>query len=96
VATAIGADAVFYQDLVDLVADINQCNPAIKNFDASCFDGKYITGGVTEEYLAGIEANRQDGETRGNRARDADNREAAEDAEDESNQLDLGFSTENN
>lgn len=96
VATAIGADAVFYQDLADLVADINQCNPAIKNFDASCFDGKYITGGVTEEYLAGIEANRQDGETRGNRARDADNRQAAEDAEDESNQLDLGFSTENN
>ncbi len=89
IAVAIGADAVFYQELADLVADIRQCNPAIKNFDASCFDGKYITGGVTADYLAAIEANRQDGETRGSRS----NRDANDDAEDEANQLDLGFST---
>jgi amidophosphoribosyltransferase len=81
IAVAIGADAVFYQELSDLVADVKRCNPNIKNFDASCFDGNYITGGVSAEYLANIEATRHDGETR--------------DAEihDEANQLDLGFST---
>lgn len=65
IATAIGADAVFYQDLDALIEDVRACNPQIKRFDASCFDGQYITGGVTAEYLAGIEANRADGETRG-------------------------------
>jgi amidophosphoribosyltransferase len=63
IATAIGADAVYYQDLKDLVNDVRACNPAIKNFDASCFDGNYITG-VSDEYLAGVEASRSDGETR--------------------------------
>jgi amidophosphoribosyltransferase len=81
IAVAIGADAVFYQELSDLIEDVRKCNPAIKNFDASCFDGNYITGGVSAEYLAGIEANRHDGETKGG----ADNSSA--------NQLDLGFST---
>jgi len=82
IATEIGADAVFYQDLPDLIEDIRSCNPNIKRFDASCFDGDYITGGVSEEYLAGIEANRSDGNTR--------------DATGDSNvsyQLDLGLST---
>ena len=80
IAAAIGADAVFYQELADLVADVKRCNPAIMNFDASCFDGNYITGGVSAEYLAGIEASRNDGETRG------------DDQFSEANQLDLGFS----
>ena len=80
IAAAIGADEVFYQELADLVADVKRCNPAIMNFDASCFDGNYITGGVSAEYLAGIEASRNDGETRG------------DDQFSEANQLDLGFS----
>ena len=63
IAEAIGADAVFYQDLADLIEDVRSCNPAIKSFDASCFDGTYITGGVSDEYLAAIEASRNDGET---------------------------------
>ena len=62
IAEAIGADAVFYQDLADLIEDVRSCNPAIKSFDASCFDGTYITGGVSDEYLAAIEASRNDGE----------------------------------
>ena len=84
IATAIGADAVFYQELDDLVDDIRKCNPAIQRFDASCFDGKYITGGVSAQYLADIEASRHDGETLGQRAH-------GEDAA--ANQLDLGFTT---
>ena len=63
IAEVIGADAVFYQDLEALIEDVRACNPAVKNFDASCFDGNYITGGVSPEYLADIEASRHDGET---------------------------------
>ena len=83
IAAAIGADAVFYQDLADLIEDVRSCNPAIKSFDASCFDGTYITGGVSDEYLAGIEASRNDVEIAKGSA-DEDNK---------THQLVLGLST---
>ena len=86
IAAAIGADEVFYQDLSDLIEDVRACNPHIKQFDASCFDGNYITGGVSAEYLAGIEADRNE-RTEGETARQADGHTM------QSNQLDLGFST---
>ena len=86
IAAAIGADDIFYQDLADLIAGVHGCNPQIDRFDASCFDGEYITGGVSAAYLASLEADRAektaappDGRGEG-RARQA-------------NQLDLGFST---
>ena len=59
----IGADAVIYQDLEALVEDVRKLNPAIKQFDCSCFDGVYVTGDVSAEYLEGIEAGRHDGES---------------------------------
>ena len=86
IAEVIGADAVFYQDLADLVEDVRSCNPAIKSFDASCFDGIYITGGVSDEYLAGIEASRNDGESSGALGG------SGEDGS-KTHQLDLGLST---
>jgi amidophosphoribosyltransferase len=58
IATEIGADAVIYQDLPDLIAAIRSVNPAIERFDASCFDGCYVTGDVTEDYLARLEGQR--------------------------------------
>ncbi|MBL8512328.1 MAG: amidophosphoribosyltransferase [Betaproteobacteria bacterium] len=64
IAEAIGADAVFYQHLPDLIDAIRACNPAVQHFDASCFDGHYITEGVSADYLAGIAAQRIDGETK--------------------------------
>ncbi len=67
IALEIGADAVFYQDLEDLVRDVGGEHSGIQRFDTSCFDGCYITGDVTAEYLAEIEANRCDGETRSDR-----------------------------
>jgi amidophosphoribosyltransferase len=67
IAEAIGADAVLYQDLASLIADVRACNPAIERFDCSCFDGDYITGDVSPDYLAGIEATRHDGESSGTR-----------------------------
>ena len=58
IAREIGADAVIYQDLSDLIAAIQSVNPAIERFDASCFDGCYVTGDVTEDYLARLEGQR--------------------------------------
>ncbi len=57
----IGADKLIYQDLDDLKAAVRKANPAIKYFDASCFDGDYITGDITAEYLDEIEAARENG-----------------------------------
>jgi len=57
----IGADRLIYQDLDDLKAAVRKANPAIAGFDASCFDGNYITGDITPQYLDVIEARRGDG-----------------------------------
>ncbi len=64
VAAAIGADAVIYQDLDALIEDVRKLNPSIQRFDCSCFDGVYVTGDVSQEYLDEVEAGRRDGETR--------------------------------
>ncbi len=58
IAREIGADAVIYQDLPDLIAALKAVNPHVRQFDASCFDGRYITGDVTEEYLSRLEGQR--------------------------------------
>jgi amidophosphoribosyltransferase len=63
IAEAIGADAVIYQELDALVDAVGRLNPAIKRFDCSCFDGIYITGDVSPEYLDGIAKGRGDGES---------------------------------
>jgi len=57
----IGADGIIYQDLADLKAAVSQANPHISGFDASCFDGRYITGDITASYLNEIEARRRKG-----------------------------------
>ncbi len=55
IAREIGCDALIYQDLSALVEDVKAENPSIKDFDTSCFDGRYITGDVTSAYLDYIE-----------------------------------------
>ena len=66
IAREIRADMVIYQDLDALKASITEVNPALTEFETSCFDGIYVTGDVTREYLAKLEKNRaagrQDGE----------------------------------
>jgi amidophosphoribosyltransferase len=62
VAREIGADRLIYQDLDALIEDCRSVNPKVTNFEASCFSGSYITGDVTPEYLAGVEASRNDAE----------------------------------
>jgi len=49
------ADALVYQDVEDLKRSISDINPALRNFEASCFDGNYITGDISRDYLDRIE-----------------------------------------
>ena len=55
----IGADALVYQDLEALRASIRDLRPALCDFDTSCFDGRYVTGDVTPEYLTALETARE-------------------------------------
>ena len=52
ISELIGADKLIYQDLEDLIDAVSLGNKNIKDFDCSCFNGKYITGGVSETYLS--------------------------------------------
>ena len=58
VAAEIGADALIYQDLEALKDAVRRANPRLAEFEASCFDGRYITGDVTSDYLQAIEVRR--------------------------------------
>jgi len=58
VAAEIGADALIYQDLEDLKKAVGGLNPKVEQFECSCFDGHYVTGDVTAEYLDAVEGNR--------------------------------------
>jgi amidophosphoribosyltransferase len=60
IALEIGADGVIYQDLSDLEEAVRQGNPAVTDCEGSCFNGKYLAGNVTPEYLRKIEMERND------------------------------------
>jgi amidophosphoribosyltransferase len=55
VARIIGADYLVYQDVESLKQAVRDINPELKEFEASCFDGDYITGDITSTYLDNIE-----------------------------------------
>ena len=58
IAKVIGADALVYQDIGAVQQAVTDMNPALTRFDLSCFDGQYVTGDVTPEYLDHIERSR--------------------------------------
>jgi amidophosphoribosyltransferase len=58
VASEIGADALIYQDLEALKDAVRRANPKLTSFETSCFDGVYVTGDVTADYLRTIEIQR--------------------------------------
>ena len=60
VASAIGADRLFFQDLKDLREAVMQGNHAISDFEDSVFSGKYLTSDVTEQYLDDLANQRND------------------------------------
>src|SRR4029077_9560842 len=59
IAREIGAERLIYQDLDALIDDVRSVNPKVTSFETSCFSGYYVTGDITPEYLAGIEALRR-------------------------------------
>ena len=51
IARTIGADGLIYQDLEDMQQSVTDINPALTRFESSCFNGQYVTGDITPEYL---------------------------------------------
>jgi len=60
IAEEIGADWLVYQDLEDLIKAVQRGNKMVQNFDTSCFNGEYVTGDITPEYLQALENRRND------------------------------------
>jgi amidophosphoribosyltransferase len=58
IARLIGVDALVYQDLADMERAITELNPALTKFEASCFNGIYVTGDITPEYLERLSRSR--------------------------------------
>ena len=56
IATALGADYLIYQEVADMQSAILEGSD-IEALEMSCFTGDYVTGTVTPEYLAWVEAN---------------------------------------
>ena len=54
----IGCDALIYQDVDAMKKAIGVLNPRISGFDASCFDGVYVTGDVGAADIARLNAAR--------------------------------------
>ena len=52
----LGADGLIYQSVEDMLQAGRSMNPQIERFDASCFDGDYVSGDIDEQYLADLEA----------------------------------------
>lgn len=59
IAEELGCDYLVYQEVEDLKAAILEGAPDVEDLDLSCFDGRYITGTVTEEYLAWVEGSQE-------------------------------------
>jgi amidophosphoribosyltransferase len=52
IAREIGADLLIYQDLAALKDAVREASRGLTEFEASCFDGRYITGDITADYLS--------------------------------------------
>ena len=62
VRATIGCDALIYQDVDAMKQAIGSINPALDGFDASCFDGVYVTGDITVEQIAQLNQGRDQAE----------------------------------
>ena len=56
----IGCDALIYQDVEGMKRAIGSLNTRLDGFDASCFDGVYVTGDVTAQTIAAMNSLRAD------------------------------------
>jgi len=57
----IGCDALIYQDVDAMKKAIGSLNKNLAGFDASCFDGVYVTGDITDADIARLGASRLGG-----------------------------------
>ncbi|MBZ8142222.1 amidophosphoribosyltransferase [Rubrivivax gelatinosus] len=55
----IGADALIYQDVDAMKRVVGLLNPKVQGFEASCFDGVYVTGDVSAADFQAIETQRK-------------------------------------
>jgi len=58
----IGCDALIYQDVDGMKKAIGSLNPRIHGFDASCFDGVYVTGDITAADITRLSESRVGGD----------------------------------
>jgi amidophosphoribosyltransferase len=58
ICRAIGADALIYQDIDAMKHGVMDFNDKLEDLEASCFDGRYITGDITEKLLDSLESAR--------------------------------------
>jgi amidophosphoribosyltransferase len=55
----IGCDALIYQDVDGMKRAIGSLNPKLDGFEASCFDGVYVTGDIDPKTSRASTRNRQ-------------------------------------
>ena len=65
ICQVIGCDALIYQDIDGMRRAVGSLNPKLDGFDASCFDGVYVTGDVTAQTIAKMNAQRVDASEEG-------------------------------
>ncbi len=58
IAGELGADYLIYQEIEDMRAAIVE-GSQVQELEMCCFTGEYVTGNVSEEYLAWLEANQK-------------------------------------
>jgi amidophosphoribosyltransferase len=58
----IGCDALIYQDVDGMKKAIGSLSTKLAGFDASCFDGVYVTGDITAEDIVRLNENRRSGD----------------------------------
>ena len=54
----IGCDALIYQDVAAMKKAVGALNPKLSGFEASCFDGVYVTGDVSSDDVVRINERR--------------------------------------
>ena len=55
----VGADKLIYQDVAAMKRVVAALNPKLDGFEASCFDGVYIAGGLSADEFAAMTAERK-------------------------------------
>ncbi|MUK48631.1 amidophosphoribosyltransferase [Aliivibrio fischeri] len=68
ICNEIGADALIFQDLSDLVDAVGCGNREIEKFETSVFNAHYVTGDVDQNYLEYLESLRNDDAKQDNEA----------------------------